>query len=123
MREIKFKVQQTSASKSIFGAKGLSLGKTNLMTGDTFELKGTSKVVYLQYTGLKDKHGKEIYEGDIFKGGWATKPELVEWVDSIVATDQMDDEYEVGSGWNIGTDSAKLCEVIGNIYENPGLLK
>lgn len=63
-----------------------------------------------QFTGLKDKRGKEIYEGDILRGGAYLSYE-VKW------------DYEE-NGWNInpyGINSGEF-EVIGNIYENPELL-
>ena len=85
--------------------------------------------ILMQYTGLKDKNGKEIYEGDILnskndgKDGndiWDYNTHLnlfVEWNDKYAGFDGLPD---------IDTESVyglQYIEVIGNIYENPEVLK
>jgi uncharacterized phage protein (TIGR01671 family) len=81
----------------------------------------------MQYTGLKDKNGKEIFEGDIISvcNGSIN---CVEWMD-----DPREVKYTVNKGYNLplfcwdengesNFDSTHWCEVIGNIYENPVLI-
>lgn len=71
----------------------------------------------MQYTGLKDKHGKEIYEGDIVTDG-AYNYTVVFYGGAWVA--RLD--CESGSYHSLYPASVNR-EVIGNIYENAELLK
>lgn len=71
----------------------------------------------MQYTGLKDKNGKEIYEGDII--AFPTYKTVIEWSDKHAAYKPWC-EYMEGHD-NI--EEGEPIEVIGNIYENPELLK
>ena len=79
----------------------------------------------MQYTGLKDKNGREIYEGDIVDViMWDKKTtEVVRW-DEIgffpwTATNVHADDLD----FYATSRKAEDIEVIGNIYENPELLK
>ena len=72
----------------------------------------------MQYTGLKDKNEKEIYEGDIFHIGSKKILYVVEWIDCGLKGRQIKN-----ISW-IGLDYWKDdIEVIGNIYENPELME
>jgi uncharacterized phage protein (TIGR01671 family) len=83
--------------------------------------------VLMQYTGLKDKNGKEIYEGDVIDG--------MEVIFSTVGVQWEGDGKFYMSGWYLKDHKPSMGrsmwplergenkEVIGNIYENPELLK
>jgi len=78
----------------------------------------SKKVIPMQFIGLKDKKSVEIYEGDLFKGTFGSLYE-VRW-NKLEAGWQVFD-YLDHSNWYMG--KIELLEVIGNIYENPKLLK
>lgn len=79
----------------------------------------------MQYTGLKDKNGKEIYEGDIIKvGGYNFRVyyELGEWRYYQRIETGMSDIRTLNSLYGKEDFFVCDCEVIGNIYENKDLL-
>jgi uncharacterized phage protein (TIGR01671 family) len=73
----------------------------------------------MQYTGLLDKNGKEIYEGDIVKSAKSIhdKNGVVEFYKGSFIL-RFDNEY-----YALGFYENEKGEVIGNIYQNPELLE
>lgn len=88
--------------------------------GITF-LRGADKVELMQSTGLKDKNGKEIFEGDIVKMAKDVYSDLTyyEIVRHRGGAYRLESNQHGCELWLRHTN----CEVIGNIYENPGLLE
>lgn len=81
------------------------------------------QIELMQFTGLHDKNGKEIYEGDIISNGYEKC--IVVWVKEYTGfmLKLINKEYEDKEWTNPMIDLRKDEEVIGNIYENPELLK
>ena len=116
-REIKFRAWDRK-DKKLYGPESIY----DIVAGWDF-IDLADNQILMQYTGLKDKNGKEIYEGDI-----VTLP--------IPETDYKTREtgevvfWDVSGSWEIMHDGfrslyakeSNQLEVIGNIYENPDLL-
>jgi|WetSurSiteA1Bulk_404760.scaffolds.fasta_scaffold34197_4 uncharacterized phage protein (TIGR01671 family) len=90
------------------------------------------RYIFMQYTGLKDKNGKEIFEGDIVNWyiggiepygiGWIVYGGHWEYAGFGIETHRLNPPNETGFTWDmLNPEYAKDAEVIGNIYENPEL--
>ncbi len=117
MRELKFRVWDTQNKCYVENKNGgieWSIWELEHL------LEYRDRVIIEQYTGLKDKNGKEIYEGDIVVNTYYDDDEMykVLWADDSVAFGMESlDDMEL---YKLPLES---LEVIGNIHENHELLE
>ncbi len=81
-------------------------------------------IILMQYTGLKDENGKEIYEGDIIKHSYNDEKFIVPNftpISRLYEATSIKPHYYGNDDWM--SFSEVDWEVIGNIYQNPELLK
>ena len=150
-REIKFRGKRVDKEEFAFGdlltGMGYKKGKFFILPhlsyypSDCKSVDGYEVIpeTISQYTGLKDKNGKEIYEGDILRGD--EYPFNCDGIDNyfaeIVWADNVCGFYRLthkkpnstvrgifhGIWEQLDEDDIKSFEVIGNIHDNPELLK
>ena len=129
MREIKFRAWDRELKEwtnySISNINGNVIDFYNKEAGLwEIDREGEQFALY-QYTGLKDKNGKEIYEGDIVKAiSFARWIGVAEYSDENQAFifDDLDKKYR-GKSTVFMNQFNDGFEILGNIYENPELLK
>lgn len=123
-REIKFRAWNEGKMVDLLAITPLALD-ANMNT--QLALKGMSglflpfggSIELMQFTGLKDKNGKEIYEGDIVShsmNDYTIPLSVVSFKDGMFVFSDDEDTTEL-------IESLDYCEVIGNIYENPELIQ
>jgi uncharacterized phage protein (TIGR01671 family) len=148
MREIKFRGKNLNTKEWVYGDLlqwndgETAIGVHGQFIDDGYHFnENYDKTPYVdettvgQYTGLKDKNGKEIYEGDLIK---APSGRIYAVIFSTWKHEEKRDFPKVidlyeHTGWCISLDGVNPCElldsevcqgsVIGSVYDNPELLK
>ena len=118
MRELKFRLWSKRTNRYITTCIVGGVEYNEISAFDLFGLRSDpqfqSDVIIEQYTGLKDKNGKEIYEGDILESTWNGDKAVVVW-------NNVEGEWEHYADFNTHSKYSGSV-VIGNIHENPELL-
>lgn len=139
MREIKFRVWDNKNKKWLLGCELPNLGGFSMFGEvmafgewtkvlESFSIEDWEYIKLMQFTGLEDRNGIEIYEGDIVSIPLYGSTIII-WNESICSFQYA--YHAIGKGTAVGSrmtntiyahESTVKYEIIGNIYESPELL-
>jgi hypothetical protein len=121
MREIKFRAWDKNLMQ-MFPVDGWQYSTVYVRSPNNQKwCQPKENIVLMQYTGLKDKNGKEIYEGDIVQYAGINCVIDME-VFSYLKPIDRDAWFDLDPASDKLFERSSYFEIIGNIYENPELL-
>ena len=126
-RMIRSEQSVLTAIRHVYGGAGIATGSG---FSDINNQPEPGRYELMQYTGLKDKNGKDIYESDIVKCYTVTEEGEYEYVGVVCFKDFafviVDEKDTYDPLWNYKSGFVGIeteIEIIGNVYQNPELLE
>ncbi|HCJ4856854.1 TPA: hypothetical protein NR893_001382 [Listeria innocua] len=125
MRVIEFRAWDKEVKEMDYNPSVIEIWQ-NKPINEQFRLESEEKLIWMQYTGLIDKNGKKIFEGDIVRNingeysyiGIVNKDRYTFYIKGVAPKDN----YDFADVSDTVTGKSSLI-VIGNIHENPELLE
>ena len=120
MRAIKFRAQDIASNKWLYGDVRHHNDDVCIFEQGGTKGEQVKRETVGQFTTLRDKNGKDIYEGDILKVGEEKTLIEVRFVRGVFAflwNGDLDDEFPCNA------PTQEWAEVIGNIHDNPNMIR
>jgi uncharacterized phage protein (TIGR01671 family) len=143
-RQIKFRAWDGRRMRTVWKATFVGSNPTVFFTATQYNEPGAlpmddDRLSLMQFTGLQDKAGRDIYEGDILRLDTVIEADMlfdtperhlralfkVVYKDDYACFDVEeieDPEEEPVGGWSLMKDCQNDWEIVGNVYENPELI-